>query len=66
MTSEYMANIIKQTSWKRTYNAWADMMYHEAAERGYDADKANAARELFNREKAKYEIVYGAWNADNS
>lgn len=61
MTSDYMANMIKQTSWKRAYNAWSEMMFHEAADRGYDADKASAARAKFYEEKAKYEIVYGEW-----
>jgi hypothetical protein len=61
MTSEYMANIIKQTAWKKAYNAWSKMMYYEAAERGYDAHAAAAARAEFNEQKARYEIVYGEW-----
>ena len=49
----------KLTDWKNCYKLWAEYMYFEAAERGYDFDAASKARDAYYKACTAYQEVHG-------
>ncbi|OWK41979.1 hypothetical protein [Fimbriiglobus ruber] len=53
------------TDWKRCYELWGALMYHEAAETGYDAEAAAGPRAAYDRAYSEFREKYGeAFNPD--
>lgn len=50
---------MKLEHWQRCHNAYVEWMRLEAADRGYDAKAATAARLELDRAKMFYMVVYG-------
>jgi hypothetical protein len=52
----------EESDWLTAYNAWSDMMYQEAADRGYDYAAARTASDHYFAAKGAYEAAHGtAW-----
>lgn len=58
LTANYMPPL-QEKHYQEVQSLYSAYMYEEAAERGYDAKAASAAREAFNKAKSFYEMWYG-------
>jgi hypothetical protein len=54
-------------AWNEVRAAYGDYMYHESVERGYDADAAGRALNIYRRESDVYERRFNEkWNAEDT